>query len=33
MHSMKNIYSFWDLLNITFNSVIKSLMFLKINFM
>ncbi len=26
-------YSFWDLLNITFNSVIKSLMFLKINFM
>ncbi len=29
----EKIYKFWDLLNIKFNSVIKSLMFLKINFM
>ncbi len=29
----EKIYKFWDLLNITFNSVIKSLMFLKIKFM
>ncbi len=29
----EKIYEFWDLLNITFNSVIKSLIFLKINFM
>ncbi len=29
---MKNRYSFLDLLKITFNNVVKLLMFLKINF-
>ncbi len=30
MYSMKNGYSFWDLLKITFNSVYKLFMFLKV---
>ncbi len=32
MYSMRNAYLFQDLLNISFNSVIKLLAFLKINF-
>lgn len=31
MYNM-NVYSFWDLLNITFNNVIKLVVFVDLNF-